>query len=443
MVHEKYGRLPRATVLQAAIDLAEGGFVIYPHLAAAIASRKDVLKASPAALPIFFRNGDPAQPLRLGDQLVQQDLAKVLRQVAAEGKNGFYEGWVGAALIAEQRRTKGIITHDDLLAYRPRFVAPLVATFGPYEIHAMPSPSSGGAHIIEMLNIMEGFDLRGEPYAPESIHRTASAMQIAYRDRARYLGDMDFVRVPQQGLTSQSYADAWRAAIPDAKALHLPADGPIDAFQYESPETTHFTIADREGNVVASTQTINGWFGSGVVVSGTGLVMNNEMDDFSVKPGVPNKFGVIGGPENSIQPRKRPLSSMSPTIVQREGKPVMALGSPSGPQIINCVMLTIMNYLSASASLWDAVSALRYHQQWRPDQLLVEAPGFPDSLTHTLKAMGHPVVLGEIGCKVQAIAYEAQGIRGVSDPRGEGLVAGEGKIPAPETQAEAEGVSRD
>jgi gamma-glutamyltranspeptidase/glutathione hydrolase len=254
-------------------------------------------------------------------------------------------------------------------------------------------------------------------------------MQMAYFDRAKYLGDADFVRVPVLGLTSQRYADALRGHIAEDKAIHLSTDRLKDPLKYESPETTHFTIADREGNMVASTQTINGWFGSGVVVRGGGFVLNNEMDDFSSKPGVPNKFGVIGGEENAIAPGKRPLSSMSPTLVLQNGKPVLALGSPAGSQIINCVTLTMLNVLAYRLPLWDAVTALRYHHQWTPDELLVEAPGFSEQTTQALRGMGHNVKVGGIGCKVEAIAYEQGGLRGVADPRGEGLAAGEKPIP--------------
>ena len=204
-----------------------------------------------------------------------------------------------------------------------------------------------------------------------------------------------------------------------------------DPVQYESHETTHFTIADREGNMVASTQTINGWFGSGVVVRGAGFVLNNEMDDFSAKPGVPNKFGVTGGEENAIAPGKRPLSSMSPTLVLQDGSPVLALGSPAGSQIINCVTLIILNYLTHRMPLWESVAARRYHHQWTPDKLLVEEPGFQDETARALRDMGYEVEVGGIGCKVQAIAYEQGRLHGVADPRGEGLAAGGEPIPEP------------
>jgi len=430
-VHDKYGRLDRATVLQPAIELAEKGYAIYPHLAAALDDRKDVLKNSPEALVTFFDQGKVPKPLTLGKMLVQPALGKVLREIARSGKDGFYKGWVAEAIVAEQQRTHGLITREDLAGYQVKWRKPVQAAFGPYQVYSMPPPSSGGTHILEMLNIIEGFDLTAEPYSVRSIHDTVSAMQIAYRDRAKYLGDSDFVPVPISGLISKAYAADWRRKITADKALNLGPDQLQDPFKYESHDTTHFSIADSQGNVVASTQTINGWFGSGVVVRGAGMVMNNEMDDFSVKPGVPNKFGLIGGKENAVAARKRPLSSMSPTIVMQQDKPVLALGSPSGSQIINCVLLTTLNYLSYRLPLWESVTALRYHHQWVPPTLVVEAPGFSPALAMSLKALGYDVSTGSIGCKVEAIAYEKDQLHGVSDPRGEGLAASEKPIPPP------------
>ena len=436
-VHEKYGRLARATVMQPAIELAEKGYAIYPHLAAALDDRKDVLKNSPEALITFFDQGVVPKPLTLGKLLVQPALGKVLRQIAGFGKDGFYKGWVAEAIVAEQQRTHGLITLEDLAGYQVKFRKPVQAAFGRYQVYSMPPPSSGGVHILEMLNIMEGFAPTAEPYSVRSIHETVSAMQIAYRDRAKYLGDSDFGPVPVSGLVSKAYAADWRRQITADKALILGSDQLQDPLKYESHDTTHFSIADSQGNVVASTQTINGWFGSGVVVRGAGLVMNNEMDDFSVKPGVPNKFGLIGGKENAIAAQKRPLSSMSPTIVTEQGKPVLALGSPSGSQIINCVLLTTLNYLAYRLPLWESITALRYHHQWVPPTLVVEAPGFSPALATSLKTLGYDVTTGGIGCKVQAIALEKDQLHGVSDPRGEGLAASE--KPTPTSSSEGQG----
>lgn len=440
-VHQKFGKIrDLAVLLQPAIELAENGFEVYQHLEAAILDQQATLLKSPEAREIFFRAG---KPLKIGDRLVQKNLAKTLRKIAKDGANGFYKGEIARFIVEEQERNGGLISEEDLSRYEVKFRAPVMTDYKNklYQVYSMPPPSSGGTHVLEMLNILEYADLNS-PYDDMSIHQTASAMQIAYRDRANFLGDPDFVKIPLDGLLSKSYAKAWYEKI-EEKALHLAQTG--DPKPPESQETTHFTIADNEGNVVASTQTINGWFGSGVVVRNGGFVMNNQMDDFSAKPGVPNKFGVIGGAANAIAAKKRPLSSMSPTLVMSGSKPVLALGSPAGSQIINCVLLTTVNYLHYKLPLWESVTAVRYHHQWRPDKLVVERPGFSKEQMESLQKKGHPVEVGDIGCKIQAIAYDEKGLNGVSDPRGEGLAAGEGPIPASTNKQKPSsgGVSRD
>jgi gamma-glutamyltranspeptidase/glutathione hydrolase len=423
-VHSKHGKLTRARVLAPAIELAEQGVIVYPHMAAAIQSMKPTLLKSAAARAIFFDK--EGEPLKVGAVLKQPDLAKTLRSIADKGAPGFYAGWVAKALVSEQKQQGGMITQADLTGYQVKYRPVVTDDYGPYTIVSMPPPSSGGTHVVEILNILEQAPLtEAGPYSAGSLSWTTNAMQLAYRDRAKYLGDSDFVKVPVQALTSDPYAEGLRALIDPSRAQKSADIAGFDPSKYESKETTHFTIGDHDGNIVSSTQTINGWFGSGVVVPGTGMVLNNEMDDFSAKPGVANKFGLVGGPENAIQPGKRPLSSMSPTIVFRDGKPVLALGSPSGSQIISCVALTALNYLTYKLPLYESVSALRYHHQYLPDELVVEAPGLPSALSEDLEARGFKVRTGEIGCKVQAIAYEDGKLHGVSDPRGEGLVSNE------------------
>ena len=426
-VHAKYGKLKRAQVLAPAIELAEQGVTVYPHMAFAIERMKPVLSKSPAGRAIFYdKEGDS---LKVGALLKQPDLAKTLRAIADKGPAGFYGGWVAKALVAEQKKQGGLITQADLTGYQVKYRPIVSDDYGPYKIVSMPPPSSGGTHVVQILNILEQAPLtEAGPYAASSLSWTTSAMQLAYRDRAKYLGDSDFVKVPVQALTSDPYADGLRALIDPSRAQKSTDLPGFDPNKYESKETTHFTIGDQDGNIVSSTQTINGWFGSGVVVAGTGMVLNNEMDDFSAKPGVANKFGLVGGSENAIQPGKRPLSSMSPTIVFRDDKPVLALGSPSGSQIITCVALTALNYLTYKLPLYEAVSALRYHHQYLPDELVVEAPGLPSALAEDLEQRGYTVKTGDIGCKIQAIAYEDGKLHGVSDPRGEGLVSNESTV---------------
>jgi gamma-glutamyltranspeptidase/glutathione hydrolase len=428
-VQERFGRLPRARLLAPAIRLAEEGFPIYPHLAAAIRAQAAVLRRSTAASAIFLR--PDGSPRELGERLAQPDLARTLRAIAESGRDGFYKGPVAQALVAEQRARGGLIDQEDLDGYRVKLRAPVRGTFRGFDLFSMPPPSSGGIHVIEILNLLEEQPAGGPaPGSAAEIHRIAAAMQLAFFDRSRFLGDPDQVRVPAAGLVDKRYARSLARTIPPARALRagdLPASDP---FAYESSETTHFTIADRDGNVVASTQTINGWLGSGLVVPGAGFLLNNQMDDFSAKPGAPNQFGVTGSQANAIAPGKRPLSSMSPTIVLRAGRPVLALGSPAGSQIITCVALTALHVLGEGAPLWDAVAALRFHHQWQPDLLLVEEPGFPPPVEAELRAYGYDLRRKQIGCKVEAVAIEHGRLHGVADPRGEGLAVGEGPPPA-------------
>ena len=428
-VHEKLGKLPRAQVMAPAIRLAEKGFPIYPHLARAIKESAPLLQRYPASKALFLR--PDGTPLGIGDVLVQPELAKTLRAIAAAGRDGFYKGWVAEALLEEERAIGGLITQADLDGYTVKQRTPVKVRFLDHDVYSMPPSSSGGVHVVEILNILEEEGtLRGQdPYSATAIHRTAAAMQSAYADRAKYLGDSDFVTVPLAGLVSEAYAKAVARTIPQDRARRAGEVAAPEPFGYESKDTTHFTIADKDGNVVSSTQTINGWLGSKVVVPGAGFVLNDEMDDFSAKPGAPNAFGVTGGKANAIAPRKRPLSSMSPTIVLRDGRPVLALGSPSGSEIITCVALTVLNYIGYKAPLYESVAALRYHHQWLPDTLLVEAPGFPAAVGGELQRMGYHVERAPIGCKVEVVAFERGRLHGVADPRGEGMAIGEGPVP--------------
>lgn len=418
----KYGKLTRQQVMQPAIDLAENGFKIYPHLAKAIEARQDVLKQYPASTSVFFKTDGGIK--KEGDILIQKDLAKTLKTISDKGVNGFYKGWVAQAIVNESKRLGGYIQQTDLDKYNTKWRTPVHGTFKDYEIFSMAPPSSGGTHVIQILNTLEAFNLKEQGIqSPTSIHQTATAMQLAFVDRARYMGDADFVKVPVNGLISKKYAKELHKKI-GSKALKLEQDDLLDAFPYESDETTHFTIMDSAGNTVSSTQTINGWLGSGVVIPGTGIVMNNEMDDFSKKPGDSNLFGAVGSKNNLVEPEKRPLSSMSPTIVRKDGKPVLALGTPSGTRILTCVSQVLLNYLEYEKDLYTAVAALRYHHQWKPDHIRVEEPGFSLGTKKALQSMGHEINHKDLGCKVQAVAFENNRLHGVADPRGEGLAKG-------------------
>ncbi len=425
-IHRRYGKLSREEILKPAIELAEKGFPVYGYLAKAIAEQKDVLAKFPASAKIFLKSN--GEPLVEGDLLVQKDLAQTLKEISKRGRAGFYKGKVARALIAEEKRLHGLITQKDLDAYQPVFREPLRGSFHGYDLYAMPLPSSGGVHVIQILNMLENDPLKAwGSGSAHAIHLTAAVEQQAFADRAKYLGDSDFVKVPVKGLLSKKYAVELRSRISLEKARPSQEVSHGDPWAHESDDTTHFSILDAEGNTVASTQTINGWMGSGVVIPGTGVLLNNEMDDFSAKPGVPNLFGAIGGAENAIAPHKRPLSSMSPTIVLRDGAPVLALGSPAGTRIISCVAETLLNVLEYGMPLYDAVASPRFHHQWTPDAIQIEPDRFPKATLEALEKKGNKITPKEILCRVQAVGRSNGELIGVADPRGpEDLAIGGG-----------------
>ena len=423
-IHKKYGKLPWATVLAPAQQIAQDGFIVYSELAKALDEKKDVLKSFPGSFKIFF-NGQ-GEILKEGDLLRQQDLAQTIGEIAKHGAQAFYEGQI-AHKIAQQYSHTGYIKLKDLSEYRPTWRAPVSQKLGARVIYSMGPPSSGGIHVLQILKMLDSFPL--QQWGPDnwrSIHITAQAMQQAFADRAEYLGDADFVSVPVKGLLNDSYLkgltnkfDLDRAKV----QKQVPAGSPLP---YESSETAHFSVMDSQGWAIASTQTVNGFFGSGMVVEGTGMLMNNEMDDFSVKPGAPNLFGAIGGEKNSIAPGKRPLSSMSPTLVLENGRPIMAIGSPSGTKIITCVAQVLLNRLVYGMSLEKAMAYPRYHHQWSPDVLRVEEPFFPGPTLSKLSRMGYTLEKKALGCRVQAVELSETGeLTAVADLRGLGKAIGE------------------
>ncbi len=425
-VQKKYGKLPLSTVLKPAINLAENGMVIYPALEKALKAEKNRLCKFPASKRIFLN--DDCSEKKAGELLIQTDLANTLKKIAKKGRSGFYEGETAKKIVASQKSLNGLMSLNDLKYYKVKTREPVVGEYRGYKIVSMPPPSSGGTHIIQILNILENFDLKSfGAQSSKAIHLTSSAMQMAFADRAEYMGDSDFKKVPVDTLISKDYAKGLANKININKALSskkLPV--PFDKILKEPEHTTHFSIMDGEGNIVTSTQTINGWFGSAVVADGTGIVMNNEMDDFASHVGGINLFGAIGGRNNLVEPRKRPLSSMSPTIVyNKDGKPFMALGTPSGTRILTCVMQTMLNVLEYEMPLWEAVSATRYHHQWKPEEIRIGQPGFSSQVEAELKAMGHKINYKNLGCKIQAVMRYPDGrLHGVSDPREEGMSFG-------------------
>mgnify|MGYP000191198440 FL=1 len=421
-IHKKYGKLPLVTVLEDAIKLAEEGFPVYAEMEKALKIRKSVLCKFPSSKKIFCPKG---KLLKTGDHLAQKDLGKTLRAISRKGHKGFYRGKVAKGIVKTSRRYGGILRHKDLRNYKVVTREPVTGTFKGKKIVSMAPPSSGGIHVIQILNILERYNLKEMGlYSPKAIHLVSSAMEMAFADRAKYLGDSDYVKVPIKGLTKKSYANELAAKINEDKAFGLNDVKAGNPWKHEPDHTTHFSIMDNEGNVVVSTQTINGYFGSGLVAEGTGVVLNNEMDDFANKVGAQNLFGAVGGDKNLVSPGKRPLSSMSPTIVFEGDKPVMAVGTPSGTRILTCVMQTILNYFEYDLPLYESVATARYHHQWRPHYIRFDKGGIDANTKAELESMGHKVVEKSLGCRVQAVVKEGEKLIGVSDPRGEGKALG-------------------
>jgi gamma-glutamyltranspeptidase/glutathione hydrolase len=415
-IHKRFGSLPLNKVMEPSIELAEKGFPIYEEFHQALEHRAEQIQKDPSAKKIFLsaKGEVPAA----GTVLIQKDLGKTLRLIAKQGRAGFYKGSVAHSITELSKKTKGLITQKDLDSYEVKWREPVEGAFHGYEVFSMPPPSSGGIHVIQFLKFLEHDDLaKSGIHSTKAIHLAASALQSSFADRATYLGDPDFVKVPVKALTSTSYIDKRRKEVSVDKARKAAEVKAGDVQGYESSETTHLSLIDASGNAVSTTQTINGWMGSGVVAPGTGVVLNNEMDDFSAQVGSSNLFGAIGGKANSIAPKKTPLSSMSPTILMKDGKPVMVVGAPGGTRIISCVAQTILNYVEFKTSLYDAVSAVRYHHQWQPDVLFLEPPGPSSAVVDDLKKMGYEVKLQPIGCNVMAVAKEGESLRGVADPR--------------------------
>ncbi|WP_298371903.1 gamma-glutamyltransferase [Azospirillum sp.] len=409
-----HGTMTLADVLAPAITLAREGYDVTPQLAGLLEVERDHLGAWDATRAIFFK-GD--RPLRAGEKLVQADLATSLELIAKDGPKAFYEGSIAEKIAAEMAKRGGLITAEDLKNYKVVDREPVSGTYRGYTVKSMPPPSSGGTHIVQLLNILERYPLKEQGLgSAQNIHLMAEAMKFAYADRAEYLGDPDFTKVPVKGLTSRRYADELAAKIDPDKATPANTIKPGKPQPYESDQTTHFSVADAKGNVVSATYTLNLNFGSGIVAEGTGILLNNEMDDFSAKPGVPNAFGLIGGEANSVQPFKRPLSSMSPTIVLKDGKPWLVTGSPGGSRIITTTLETIIDHIDFGLNPAEATAVPRVHHQWTPDELRVEKGLSPDTV-RLLEQKGHKVAVKPTMGRTQTIQLRADGLYGASDPR--------------------------
>ena len=395
LAHRKYGKLPWREVVMPAAQLAETGFPLDSSLARSL-NREVATSMAPYAASVAAYGRPGGREWATGDTLVLTDLGRALRAIATRGADVFYTGWIADSLAADMRRNGGLITKKDLAAYRARERAPVRGVFRGYEIVSMPPPSSGGVAMIEMLNMLGHFDMRAEDrWAPRTLHLMIESMRRAYVDRARFLGDPDFVSVPVARLTSRKHAAALAASIDRGKAsssLELGKDIVSSSnVATESEETTHFSVVDRDGNAVANTYTLEGGYGSHVVVRGAGFLLNNEMGDFNKKPGETTAQGAIGTRPNLIAPGKRMLSSMTPTIVTKGGRLFMVTGSPGGRTIINTVTEVVLNATAFGMNARAAVDAPRLHHQWLPDVATFERDALPDSTIARLSEMGHSV----------------------------------------------------
>jgi gamma-glutamyltranspeptidase/glutathione hydrolase len=426
-VHQEYGKLPWAAVVAPAIALAEGGFPVSSRFTKAVERRLEVINKNPAARAVFTRGGVLYKP---GEVLVQRDLARTLRKIAADPAS-FYTGDIARAIARDMANNGGIITLEDLKNYTPIWRNPICGRFRVYEICAMSPPSSGGVHLLQILNLLQDTEIeKWGRQSADTVHLLAESMRIAYADRAQYLGDPDFVSVPVKALTGPSYAKFRRSQIQMSQAApssKVKAVDPqtLNRLVWESPETTHLTVVDKERNVVSLTFTVNGGFGAGVVAAGTGILLNNEMDDFAAAPGVPNLFGLVGGEANAIAPGKTPLSSMTPVIVTENGRFRLAAGAPGGSTIITTVLQIVLNVLVYDMKVGDAVSAPRIHHQWQPDRLSVERKGLPVETLEELRRRGHQIQEREGWGNANAIVLTPDGwLEGAADPRGEGTARG-------------------
>ena len=449
-VHRQYGKLPWATLVAPAIQYAQDGFVVSERFVEAAQRRKEVLLNNSAARQIFTRNGTMYQP---GNKLVQRDLAQTLRAIARNPQS-FYTGSIAKAIASDMAKNNGLISLQDLKSYKPIWRTPVCGSFRQVRVCSMPPPSSGGVHLLQLLNIIGGTNLKSLGWHhPDALHLMVEAMKVAYADRSEHLGDPDFIKVPVQQLISPAYAKKRRQEIVMDRAKPSNQVKPVSketlqrfsqvplmptkigivnhassipvTNSYESPDTSHLTVVDEQRNAVSLTFTVNYGFGSGVVTPGTGILLNDEMDDFAAAPGVPNAYGLVGGDANAIAPRKTPLSSMTPTIITQNGRLRMAVGAPGGSTIITTVLQVILNVLEYDMNAGAAVSAPRIHHQWLPDQLRVEPWGLDTLTLVELRRRGHQIKEQSPWGNANAIVVTPDGsLEGAADPRGEGSPRG-------------------
>jgi gamma-glutamyltranspeptidase/glutathione hydrolase len=416
LAHKKFGRLPWRRLVQPAADLARNGIVVSRDLALQLVNRKETMCRDAATCRYFYKPGGASY--EMGELLVQTDLADALQLIADQGPDAFYRGAIAEKIVAEMESGGGLIDMDALANYKPAVREALRGGYRGYDIVAMPPPSSGGVHVLQMLNVLSHFPIAemGAGSA-DATHLLAEVMRLAYADRSKHLGDPDFYDVPVDWLTSAGYAAELAESIDMqwARPSDDVAPGVVPAF--ESEDTTHFSVMDADGNVVSNTYTLNLSYGSAISVTGAGFLLNNEMDDFVSKPGVPNAFGLLGGKANAIEGGKRPLSSMTPVIVFADGQPWFATGSPGGSRIITAVLQMLVNVIDHGMNIADASNQPRIHHQWYPDELRLESGFSPDTI-RLLEARGHRVVASAQSMgSLQTVAYRDEIFRGASDPR--------------------------
>lgn len=413
---ERHGTLSLPEALAPAIRLARDGFIVPARFTEGLEQARDRLQRWPASRATFYReDGSPWPP---GERFRQPELAATLQRIADQGTRGFYEGKTARLIVEEMQRNDGLITAADLKDYQPSIRKPVRGTYRGHEVFSMSPPSSGGTHILQILNILEHYPLAELGHnAADTLHYMAEAMKLAYADRSKFLGDTDFVDVPLDGLLDKAYAAELRKNISVDKTRPASELQPGNPNAFESPETTHYSIVDRWGNAVSNTYTINFSYGSGITVTGAGFLLNNEMDDFSAKPGEPNAFGLIGGEANKVEPGKRMLSSMSPTVVRKNGRNFLVTGSPGGSRIITTTLQVILNVIDHNMNIQSAVDAPRMHHQWLPDAIFIEQGFSPDTL-RLLEDRGHTVKTTNAMGAIQSVLIGEDGtLYGGADPR--------------------------
>jgi gamma-glutamyltranspeptidase/glutathione hydrolase len=418
---EKYGTITLERALKPAISLAENGFPVDEETIRSLARAKERMNSSPESMKVFFKDGGVSYDE--GEWVIQKDLAWSLRKVAESGPDAFYTGEIAEKITGFMKSEDGLITKKDLASYEAIVRKPVRGSYRGYEVYSMPPPSSGGVLLIEMLNMLERFPIGAYGHNSASvIHIMAECMKLAYADRSVYLGDPDFADIPVSRLTSKEYARSLSAKIDTERATPSSQISPGSHAPHEGGSTTHFSVTDRWGNAVSNTYTLNFNYGSGIMVPGTGILLNNEMDDFSITPGAPNAYGLTGGEYNALAPGKRMLSSMTPTIVLKDGKPYLITGGVGGSLIITTVLQMLTNVIDFGMNVSEATNAVRVHHQWLPDELRTERGLSPDTV-RLLTDMGYNVVTGDTMGSAQSIVKTGDFLYGATDPRRPGGLA--------------------